>query len=68
MTGTALSAMTEQQLLDAVLELAEFFGWRAIHHRPAMNRRGRWSTPMSGRWASGWPDLFLVRDGPSPRS
>jgi hypothetical protein len=54
--------MSEQELLTCTIELAELFGWRAIHHRPAMNRRGHWSTAMSGTQAAGWPDLLLCRE------
>jgi hypothetical protein len=61
-TSTALSTMTEQQLLDAVLELAEVLRWRCVHFRPGQNRRGHWSTAMSGTQAAGWPDLTLCRD------
>lgn len=50
--------MTEQQLLDAVIERAHQFGWLVDHPRPAQNRRGQWSTPMQGD--PGRPDLLLV--------
>jgi hypothetical protein len=54
-------AMTEDELLGAVLELAALTGWRRFHIRPGMDRRGRWSTPLQGD--PGWPDVVLVRDG-----
>lgn len=54
--------ISEAQFLRAVLDYAELHGWRSAHFRPAMNRRGRWETPMTGRDAKGFPDLVLVRD------
>ena len=62
MTTAALAAMSEAELLSNVIELAELFKWRCVHFRPGMNRRGVWSTAMSGRNAAGWPDLTLCRD------
>ena len=40
--------MSEAELLRNVIELAELFKWRVAHFRPGMNRRGHWSTAMSG--------------------
>lgn len=54
--------MSEDELLKAVLEMAELFGWRACHFRPGLNKRGQWQTAMSGKHAAGFPDLVLVRD------
>lgn len=54
--------MTEAELQFNVIELAELFKWRCIHHRPSMNRRGHWATAMTGTQAAGWPDVFLVRE------
>jgi hypothetical protein len=54
--------MTEAELLRNVIELAELLKWRVAHFRPGMNRRGHWSTAMSGSQAAGFPDLVLVRD------
>src|SRR5450631_1447895 len=59
---TAESTMTEAELLFNTTALAELLGFRCIHHRPGMNRRGHWSTAMSGTQAAGWPDLTLCRD------
>lgn len=43
-----------------VIELAKLRGWDQItHFRSAMNRRGRWETPLQGN--PGWPDLFMCR-------
>jgi hypothetical protein len=61
MPATALVQMTEAELLSNVLGLAEILKYRCVHMRPGMNRRGRWSTAMSGTQAAGWPDLFMVR-------
>lgn len=50
--------MTEEQLLDAVIERAHQFGWLVHHSRAAMNARGRYSTPIQGD--KGLPDLVMV--------
>lgn len=50
--------MTEDQLLDVVIEAAQIFGWLAAHFRPALTARG-WRTPVQGDGA-GFPDLLLV--------
>lgn len=51
--------MTEQQLLDCVVDLAHACNWRAAHFRPARTERG-WRTPVAADGA-GWPDLVLIR-------
>lgn len=50
--------MTEAQFLQAVLDLARTTGWMAHHCRPALNRSGKWSTPIQGN--AGFPDLVLA--------
>lgn len=55
-------SMSEAELLRNVLDLAELLKWRCAHFRPGMNRRGVWSTAMSGSQAAGYPDLTLCRD------
>jgi VRR-NUC domain len=60
MPTTTLASMTEQELLDNVLEMARLFGWRVAHFRPAMTKHG-WRTPVSAD-GKGFPDLVLVRD------
>ncbi|HLM96761.1 MAG TPA: VRR-NUC domain-containing protein [Acidimicrobiales bacterium] len=57
---TAATTMTEQELLDSVVELAHLFGWRVAHFRPARTAHG-WRTPVTADGA-GWPDLTLVRE------
>jgi hypothetical protein len=42
-----------------VLEAAQLYGWLVHHARPAMNRSGRWSTPIQGD--AGFPDLVLAQ-------
>jgi hypothetical protein len=59
---TTTIQLTEADLLSNVIELAELFKWRCVHFRPGQNRRGHWSTAMSGTQAVGWPDLMLCRD------
>lgn len=46
----ALPKMTERHLQDAVIELAQYFGWRCYH------------THDSRRSQAGFPDVTLVRD------
>ena len=50
--------MTEQELMDKVVELARTVGWRVAHFRPARTQHG-WRTACQYD-AEGWPDLFLV--------
>lgn len=49
---------SETQLQQAIINLAEFTGWRVHHSRPAIDRSGKWSTPIQGH--KGFPDLVLV--------
>lgn len=42
-----------------VLEAARLGGWLCHAERAAMNRAGRYSTPIQGD--KGWPDLILAR-------
>jgi hypothetical protein len=58
----AIADETEESFTRAVLQLAALFGWRRIHLRPAVNRRGNWSTPVQGD-GEGFPDLLLLRRG-----
>jgi len=51
-------AMLEAQFKNAVIEVAQRYGWFVHHDLPAMNRRGKWATHIQGD--SGFPDLVLV--------
>ncbi len=53
--------VSEDDLLDAVLDLAKTLGLRTAHFRPAQTAQG-WRTPVSGD-GKGWPDLVLVGPG-----
>lgn len=53
--------MTEDQLLEHVLDAAKKLGWRTAHFRPAKTDKG-WRTPVSGD-GKGFPDLVLLRRG-----
>ncbi len=55
------SKVSERQFQDVVVRYARACGWLVHHSRPAMNRRGEWSTPIQGD--AGFPDLVLARDG-----
>jgi hypothetical protein len=52
--------MSEQELLDNVVQLGHLFGWRIAHFRPAMTTHG-WRTPVAAD-GKGFPDLVMVRD------
>ena len=60
MTTTTVR-MSENELLDCVLETAALFGWRSMHQRPGRLANGSWRTATQGD-GKGWPDLVLVRD------
>lgn len=51
--------VSEREFTAQVIELAQMFGWKAAHFRPAWTGRG-WRTPVQGDGA-GFPDLILVR-------
>jgi hypothetical protein len=55
-----VTQMTEQELLDCVIETAHLFGWKCAHFRAAMTKHG-WRTPVSAD-GKGFVDLVLVRD------
>ncbi len=52
--------MSEAQLQDAVIEMAQLLGWRVAHFRPAQTTKG-WATPVQADGA-GFPDLIMLRD------
>jgi hypothetical protein len=51
-------AMTEADLLAAVIDLAHLYGLRTAHFRPAWTEKG-WRTAVSGD-GKGWPDLVIL--------
>lgn len=50
--------MTEAEFQSQVIHLARLHGWLVHHSRPAQNRSGAWSTPITGD--AGFPDLVLA--------
>lgn len=52
---------SEADLLRIVVDFARRRGWLVHHDRPAIQRHGRWLTPIMGD--PGFPDLVLVREG-----
>ena len=50
---------TEADFMRTVLEYASLRGWKFVHFRAGLNRRGRWQTPISGE--PGFPDVVCVR-------
>lgn len=51
--------MSQEHLLDQVVELAGYAGWRVMHQRPARTAAG-WRTPIIGD--RGFPDLVLAKN------
>jgi len=47
----------EAEFQKQVVALAKQLGWLVMHTRPALNRSGKWSTPIQGH--RGFPDLVL---------
>lgn len=56
-----MSPRTEQELLDATIDLAIRCRWAVHHDRPARRAGGKWATAISGH--AGFPDLVLARSG-----
>ena len=54
--------LTEQQFLEQVMDLAHLRGFKVVHFRAGMNRRGQWQTPVAGDGV-GFPDLVLAKAG-----
>jgi hypothetical protein len=50
--------MGEGEFLRLVCHLLRLGGWRFTHSRPAIDRSGKWSTPIQGD--RGFPDVFAV--------
>jgi hypothetical protein len=53
--------ISEREFTSLVVATAMGLGWRVYHPRPAMERSGRWCTPVQND--VGFPDIALVRDG-----
>lgn len=53
-------ALSERELQQRIIDLAQLCGWRVAHFRPARTDKG-WRTPMQGN--KGFPDLVLARRG-----
>ena len=55
-------AMSEADLLRAIIDAARTCGYLVHHCRPAQSQSGRWSTPIQGD--AGFPDVILVPGRP----
>jgi hypothetical protein len=55
-----LPPLTESQFLQQVLDLLALHGWKTLHLRPGLNRRGKWQTAVQGSGV-GWPDVFTCK-------
>ena len=53
--------MSETELKDAVIDMAQLFGWLVHHDRPARKGDRGWATHIQGN--AGFPDLVLARGG-----
>ncbi len=53
--------MNENDLQNAVIDLATVLGWHVHHDRPAQYQSGRWATHIMGD--KGFPDLVLAKAG-----
>jgi len=53
--------MSEEQLQQAVIDMAHTYGWMVAHFRAAQTAKG-WSTPVSAD-GKGFPDLTLALHG-----
>ena len=53
--------MSEDELLENVVDCAHLFGWRVAHFRAARSAHG-WRTPVQAD-GKGFPDLVLAREG-----
>lgn len=53
--------MTEAELQNNIIALATSLGYLVHAERPAISRRGKWSTPIQGD--PGYVDLTLARHG-----
>lgn len=53
--------MTEDQLLKAVIRLAQALGWRCYHQRAGKTSGGNWARTTEGD--PGFPDLVLAHPG-----
>ena len=59
-TYNAAQEMTEAELVDSIIELAQRLGWMAVHSRPARLAAG-YRTAIQGD--KGFVDLVLARHG-----
>lgn len=50
--------MSENDLLGTVVDMCRTYGLLVHHSRPALNRDGRWITPITGD--AGLPDCIIV--------
>jgi hypothetical protein len=51
--------IAEDDLHDAIRQMAETLGWELAHFRKARTGKG-WRTPVAGSLGKGWPDMVLV--------
>lgn len=55
--------MTEAEFQAQVVQLAGLCGWRVMHVRKSIGRRGGKSAWQTTTSIKGWPDLFLYHPG-----
>ena len=54
--------ISENNFLKTVIDLGKLYGWRIAHFRHALQRDGRYLTPVQADGA-GFPDLVMTREG-----
>lgn len=54
--------ISEAKFQQQIIDLCRLLGYKVAHFRPALNRRGQWTTAVQGDGA-GYPDLTIVGRG-----
>ena len=55
------ASMTEAEVQEPVVAALRACGFRFVHFRPALTRKGKWMTAYEGD--DGWPDIIALKDG-----
>ena len=59
----AIIPILEADFQAQVVELAGLCGWKVLHVRRSIGRRGGFQAYQTTTSIKGWPDLFLYRPG-----
>ena len=55
-----MDKLSERDFLAQVIEIGHLYGWRIAHFRHALQREGKYITPVQADGA-GFPDLVMAR-------